>query len=86
MQSQVTQMIIATVSAIFGGAIALGFGNAEAQQPAGSRQIQFVLTGQASAPDDREGQGKVERWEDPEYGIVCYVRPTGRLVARKSRV
>ena len=66
MQSMITLIIIATISAILGGAVALGFGNAEAQ-PAGAKQFQFALTGTAAS----EG-GTVVRYEDLEYGIVCY--------------
>ncbi|MGH9959282.1 MAG: hypothetical protein ACREBC_19520 [Pyrinomonadaceae bacterium] len=79
MQSRITLFIIATISAILGGAVALGFVNAEAQ-PAGAKQFQFVLTGKTNIG----GTGtEVTRYEDAEYGIVCYGAGMGFSCAKK---
>ena len=64
MQPKVTLFITASISALVGAAISLGISNSEAQ-PAGAKQFQFVVTGTSQ-------DGKVKRYEDLEYEIVCY--------------
>lgn len=63
MQSKVTLLITASLSALVGAAISLGISNSQAQ-PAGAKQFQFVLTGTSQDP-------KMQRYEDLEYEIVC---------------
>lgn len=78
MQSKLL-IIIATISVILGGAIAFGFGSAEAQ-PTGAKQIKLVITGEGIIP---EGGGPVARFEDPEYGVVCYFLSMGVSCVKK---
>jgi hypothetical protein len=80
MKTKVTLFVTAAISAIVGAAIAIGISDSEAQAPpAGAKQFQFVVTGTAQ-PIQGE---KVERYEDLEYGIVCYWFGAGFSCAKK---
>ncbi len=66
MQYKVPMLATAAISALLGAAISTGISNSEAQPP-GPKQFQFALTGTS------EGTPKMKRYEDLEYGIVCYM-------------
>jgi len=73
MKSKATLMITAVISALFGAFVWFGISNSDAQ-PTGAKQLQFVITGEGQLKGDSGlNKGKVERFEDPEYGVVCYL-------------
>lgn len=68
MKSKATLMITAVISALFGAFIWFGISNSYAQ-PAGAKQIQFVITGEGIVGEGRNSY-KATRFEDSEYGIA----------------
>jgi hypothetical protein len=67
MNAKVTLLITAaTIGAIVGVVISSGISDSEAQ-PDGGKQFQLVLTGKSQV-----GRENVARYEDIEYGVVCY--------------
>lgn len=75
MQYKVTLFATASISALLGAAISIGISNSEAQPP-GPKQFQFVVTGTSQ-------DGKVKRYEDLEYEIVCYTGGMAFSCAKK---
>jgi hypothetical protein len=67
----------ATIGAILGVVIFSDISDSEAQ-PDGGKQFQLVLTGKAQT-----SSGNVERYEDLEYGIVCYTAGMGMSCVKK---
>lgn len=61
-------VVVALVAALVSGLIAFGAGVSQSQ-PA-PKEFQFVLTGKA--PFQGHQPGTLGRYEDTQYGIVCY--------------
>ena len=50
----------------------------EAQGP---KQLTATVTAVLAVPGET---GELKRFEDPEYGIVCYLLPSGFLLAQRN--
>jgi len=68
MKSKIVRIVIgfAVAFSVCGLFVWYGIGNSDAQSSS-AKQFQFVLTGTTKI-----GRENVERYEDPEYKIVCY--------------
>lgn len=67
----IVSLAVAFVVGLSAGLASVVLFNTEAPaQAAVARTVQFVKTADVTTPD---GANLYERWEDPEYKIVCYV-------------